>query len=217
MPIAVFTFGSFGDIAGILQVLWQLRAALNDVSGASADIRTLMADIDEFSRALLEIKAVLERRRQELQPGVVNGVAHALGVCSQIVRAVTRKIEGFQKRIVGAAGASAWRGYWELAAWSILGGKAEVQTLRARLFEQLDVIRVYLALSQCHDQELLQENMQVQRASVDRLYSVMKDIQTRFDVGLPSFLFSGSRRGKQYLYQPCARTSAHVIRVTFKC
>ncbi|EJD45915.1 hypothetical protein AURDEDRAFT_164976 [Auricularia subglabra TFB-10046 SS5] len=208
MPVAAFAFGSFGDIVSVLHLLWQLRAALNDATGASAELTTLTSDIDEFSRAMLEVKGVLERRSAELQPGVVNGVAFALASCVQILQTAQRKIGAFRARIVGAVGAAAWRQYWSVAAWGILGGKTEVQNLRARLFEQLDVIRVYLAVSQCNDQAVLHDAMELQRASVDRLFGVMQDIQARFDVGVPSFLFQGSHRRRYFVYQPCARTSA---------
>ncbi|EJD45917.1 hypothetical protein AURDEDRAFT_164978 [Auricularia subglabra TFB-10046 SS5] len=207
MPVAAFTLGSFGDIASILQLVWQLRAALLDAARASAEVTALTADLDEFARALLELKAVLERRQKELQPGVVNGVAYALERCVQLLQTAQHRIGAFRARMVKAAGATAWRQYWKAAAWSILGGKAEMESLRARLFEQVDVIRVYFAVSQCNDQAVLHEAMQRQRASIDRLYDVMKDIQARFDVGIPSFHFSGTRRGRSYVYQPCARTS----------
>lgn len=208
MPVVAFTVGSLGDITSVLQLVWQLRAALHDATGASAEITTLTADLDEFARALLEIRAVLERRRAELQQGVLNGVSYALSRCVQLLQAVQRKIASFRTRIVGAVGAAAWLAYWAVAAWTVLGGKAEVQSLRSRLFEQLDVIRVYLAVSQCNYQTLLHETMQLQRASIDRLFGIMQDIQARFDVGVPPFLFSSRRKGKDFIYHPCARTSA---------
>ncbi|EJD40690.1 hypothetical protein AURDEDRAFT_127553 [Auricularia subglabra TFB-10046 SS5] len=196
MPIAAFTFGSFGDVATILQLLWQLRAALDEASGASAEIRALREDVDAFRLALQQVQAALDRRQPPPHQDVLNGIAHALSVAHNVLDSVLQKIRAFQSRMTSAVGIGAARKYWAVAAWSILGGQKDVDALRMRLSEQLSVI-------QTDNQAALHDVVERQATTIDRIQSVMRDIQTRFDVGGPPFHFFRSRR----YYPACARTS----------
>ncbi|EJD38024.1 hypothetical protein AURDEDRAFT_172904 [Auricularia subglabra TFB-10046 SS5] len=49
MSLVGFTFGSFGDLCTIMQLVWRVRAALNEATGASAEIRARIAEINSFS------------------------------------------------------------------------------------------------------------------------------------------------------------------------
>ncbi|EJD34660.1 hypothetical protein AURDEDRAFT_176295 [Auricularia subglabra TFB-10046 SS5] len=201
MPIS---FSSFGDIVAVLQIAWQLRAALSDASGASAEIRALLIDIDSFTRALQQTKAAIERRRTPPAPSVEHGIKHAVIACHDVLRLIVGKVDAFKRRMTSRIGAVAWRQYWAVAAWSILGGKKEVDGLRVRLSEQIGVIQTYLSLAQSNDQEKVQETVESHGTTLDLICSVMQDIQIRFDVGVPSFHFCGW--GGNY-YPPLARTS----------
>ncbi|EJD34668.1 hypothetical protein AURDEDRAFT_176303 [Auricularia subglabra TFB-10046 SS5] len=204
MPIS---FSSFGDIVAVLQLAWQLRAALSDASGASAEIRALLIDVDSFTRALQQTRAAIEGRRTALAPSVEHGIKHAIIACHDVLRLILGKVDAFKRRMTSRIGAVAWRQYWAVAAWSIVGGKKEVDALRMRLSEQIGVIQTYLSLAQSNDQEKVLETVESQRVALDRMYGVLQDIQIRFDVGVPSFHFCDLLGN---YYPAFARTSLQV-------
>lgn len=47
-----------------------------------------------------------------------------------------------------AHGPHAWRRYWEICAWVILGGRAEVSVLKERLADQIVVLQTYVGIMQ---------------------------------------------------------------------
>lgn len=145
MPVAVFSIGSFGDIVTMLQLAFSIRAALSDASGASADVRALVADIDSFVQALRQVQLTLDARRAALTPDLVNGILHALSTCHNLLQHVQAQITSFQDSLSRNQG-PAWRKYWAMTAWSMLGGKQRVDDLKRRLAEQLTVIQTYLAV-----------------------------------------------------------------------
>ncbi|KZV84390.1 hypothetical protein EXIGLDRAFT_290589 [Exidia glandulosa HHB12029] len=144
MPIAAFTFGSFGDITAILQLAWAIRQSLSETGGAVAQVQMLITDIDTFTRALQQIKSALETRASV--PGdLMNGIALALEQCFKLLLRVKQRIDAYNSRITGAVGVGVLRHYWAAVAWEILGGKNEVDALRKRLSEQVEVIQTLLA------------------------------------------------------------------------
>ncbi|EJD44340.1 hypothetical protein AURDEDRAFT_125328 [Auricularia subglabra TFB-10046 SS5] len=202
MPI---TFSSFGDIVAVLQLAWQLRGLLSAAGPASSEIRALLLDVESFTRALKQIHASIEKRDTPLAPAIENGIKHALIACHDALRRILSKVEAFKTQTTQTVSGRAWRQYWALAAWSILGGKQDVDALRTRLSEQIAVIQTYLSLAQSNDQTRVQAAVERQGTTLDALYSVMQDIQTRFDVGVPTFQFY-DRYADGY-YHPYARTS----------
>ncbi|KZV95228.1 hypothetical protein EXIGLDRAFT_766359 [Exidia glandulosa HHB12029] len=143
----LFTFGSFGDIGSVLQIAWAVRGALSEAASASEDVQSLIADIDSFTMALQNVKAVVAQT-SDIPGSVQNGLAHALGLCGNILECVRRKVEAVHNAVVRAHGTGVWRGYWAACAWSVLGGKAEVDTLRRRLVDQLVVLQTLLSVLQ---------------------------------------------------------------------
>ncbi|EJD34102.1 hypothetical protein AURDEDRAFT_176839 [Auricularia subglabra TFB-10046 SS5] len=140
---------SFGDIITVLQLAWQIRAALSDAAGARAEIAALVVELDSFTQALQQVQSSLAQRSAALDPAVENGITHALAVCSGVLRRVIDRITAFRARTTG--GAHGWRNYWKLAAWSVLGGREAIDRLRRRLFEQVQAIHTFLFLSQAAD------------------------------------------------------------------
>lgn len=147
MPVVAFSFGSFGDIAAILQLAYTIRRALSETAGASAEIADLIEHIDSFTRALHQIKAALAAL-DGVQSGLANGVAHALDICFRALHRVQTIIDAFHSKMSTAVGAAVWRRYWAICAWEILGGSREVDTLKRRMSEQLQIVQTLLAVSQ---------------------------------------------------------------------
>ncbi|EJD37393.1 hypothetical protein AURDEDRAFT_173572 [Auricularia subglabra TFB-10046 SS5] len=204
MPVVSFAFGSLGDIAAILQLAWNLRTVLDGAANASNELRILIADLDEFTRALQEVQGVVERQTGDLRPDIVNGIAHALGICHDVLSSIQSRILTFESRMTRAKGVAVWRQYWSIATWSILGGRAEIDAARERLTEQVRVMQLYLSVSQRHVSPY-SETIDQQGTTLARVFSVVQDIQSRFDTGLPTFRFYDAKT-RSY-YEPFARTS----------
>ncbi|EJD40642.1 hypothetical protein AURDEDRAFT_170271 [Auricularia subglabra TFB-10046 SS5] len=205
MPVFSFTIGSFGDITTILQLAWQLRAALNGARGASAEVAALVNDIDSFACGLEQVKVVLQHEGAHLQPDIVNGIRHALSTCHDILIAVQRKISSFESRMSKAKGHAVWKHYWAVAAWSILGGKEEVDAMRTRLSDQLGLIQFYLSLSHSHDHDVMHLRATQSDARLDHIYALLQELPSQVTVDMPTFrLFA---MASSTYYQPCARTS----------
>ncbi|KZV84388.1 hypothetical protein EXIGLDRAFT_290523 [Exidia glandulosa HHB12029] len=180
MPITAFTFGSFGDIATILQLAWTIRRSLSDSAGAVAQVQTLIADIDAFTRALQQIKFALDTR-PSVPEDLMNGIAHALESCFLLLRSVQTHIDSYNARMTGAVGARALKRYWAALGWEILGGKSKVEAMRARLSEQIEVIQTLLAAAQSQN---LEEIRKAAAAQSQSLQDIRKDAETTHgDVG----------------------------------
>ncbi|KZV82677.1 hypothetical protein EXIGLDRAFT_729375 [Exidia glandulosa HHB12029] len=181
MPIAAFTFGSFGDIATILQLAWTIRRALSEsAGGASTQVRTLIVDIDAFTRALQQIKSALDTSAS-VPADLMNGIAHALESCFVLLRGVQVQIKSFNARMTGAVGARTLKRYWAALGWEILGGRSKVEAMRGRLSEQVEVIQTLLAAAQSQDLEELRKSAAIQSRSLE---DARKDAETAHrDIG----------------------------------
>ncbi|EJD47454.1 hypothetical protein AURDEDRAFT_183958 [Auricularia subglabra TFB-10046 SS5] len=60
MSVVSFTFGSFGDIATLLQLAWNVRRTLHGAAEASEDIQDAIASVDSFTLALQSVKSTIE-------------------------------------------------------------------------------------------------------------------------------------------------------------
>ncbi|EJD34670.1 hypothetical protein AURDEDRAFT_176305 [Auricularia subglabra TFB-10046 SS5] len=187
MPIA---FGSFGELVTVLQLAWQLRAALSDAAGARAEIHALVIDVDIFTRALQPIRASIEQRRIALQPAVENGIAHAIATCSD-----TR----------ASGGGRCWKRYWAMAAWSVLGGREEVDRLRQRLSEQVQVIHTFLFLAETSDLAALNNKVERQGETLRQLNDSLNSVHVmRKRSEIPYFIWDPLT---ERYYEAYARTS----------
>ncbi|EJD38033.1 hypothetical protein AURDEDRAFT_172912 [Auricularia subglabra TFB-10046 SS5] len=205
MPVVAFTFGSLGDILGVVQLAFQVRAALGQGASSSPEVRALAEDVDTFTRILQEINVTLARRRTSLRPEVVNGISFSLDICGKALREAEAKLHAFERRMPSTFTRGAWRRYWAIALWAILGGSRDISALRCRLFEQVEVINLYLALSDSCNGAAAHNAVMANATTLARMQEVLTDIQGRFDFGIPPFQFFDVEH--QQYYRPCARTS----------
>ncbi|KZV91144.1 hypothetical protein EXIGLDRAFT_103606 [Exidia glandulosa HHB12029] len=165
MPVLAFTFGSFGDIATILQLAWTVRRTLGESAGSLAP---LIADIDVFTLALQQIKSVLETRTAAPVPeDLMNGIAHALERCFVSLVRIKQRIASFNAQVAGVVGNSVVREYWVVLGWEILGGRREVEALKMRLSDQINVIQTLLAAAQCRNLEAIKTAAKAHSQSLD--------------------------------------------------
>ncbi|KZV86100.1 hypothetical protein EXIGLDRAFT_231120 [Exidia glandulosa HHB12029] len=182
MVVAAFGFGSFGDIATVLQLAWTIRNALNEATGANAEIRTLLADIDSFTCALQEVqRSLVSRSEDELPEALRNGITHAVEVCRQTLVRIQAKIEAFKSK----HRAGAWRKYAAVTSWTVLGGKVEVEGMKRRLAEQITVIETLLALSQSRDLGKIQATGNEAVHGINQVVDFLHDLPKRIGFGIP--------------------------------
>ncbi|KZV84386.1 hypothetical protein EXIGLDRAFT_753870 [Exidia glandulosa HHB12029] len=204
MPVLAFTFGSFGDIATILQLAWTIRRTLSESAGSLAP---LIADIDVFTRALQQINSFLETRAAAPVPeDLMNGIAHALERCFGSLMRIKQRIESFNAQLAGAVGKSVVREYWAVLGWEILGGRREVEALKMRLSDQIVVIQTLLAASQCrnlegiktvakaHSQSLddIRNGSQAAHRHVRDMFASMRELCIRLSATSAAFAFFDS-------------------------
>lgn len=147
MQPATLTLSSVGDVVAVVQLAWQLRQSLADAATASSEIQALVDDIDSFKSALEGARVLLEETA-DVPQSVHNGVVHAMNICAHLLRQVEAKILIRQKEMVSAHGWSSWRAVWSVCAWTILGGKADVEALKHRLAEQMLALQTLLNVLQ---------------------------------------------------------------------
>ncbi|KZV89439.1 hypothetical protein EXIGLDRAFT_147600 [Exidia glandulosa HHB12029] len=147
MTTATLTLSSVGDIVAVVQLAWQLRQSLADAATASSEIQALVDDIDSFKRALESARVLLEETA-DVPQSVHNGVTHTMNVCAGLLRHAEAKILMRRKEMVSAHGWSSWRAVWSVCAWTILGGKADVEALKHRLAEQMLALQTLLNVLQ---------------------------------------------------------------------
>lgn len=87
----------------ILHLAWQLRVARNDLWGASAEIGTLIIDVDSVTRALQRKKDAIANQPTPLVPAVENGIRHAIIPCYDALHVIVGKLDAFQTRVGAAA------------------------------------------------------------------------------------------------------------------
>lgn len=147
MVAATFTFGSFGDIIALLQLLRELRHNLCDAAAASEDIKSLIADIDAFSNALESARSTIERA-QHVPQSVRNSVAQSMHTCFRVLQQIQGRIQKHRLEVVQAHGQRVWSGFWAACAWTVLGGKADIEALKRRLAEQVLTLQTLLSVLQ---------------------------------------------------------------------
>ncbi|EJD39715.1 hypothetical protein AURDEDRAFT_128084 [Auricularia subglabra TFB-10046 SS5] len=213
--MAAVTFGSFGDIVAIIQLASQLRTALCDVSGAPAEVKLLGSDLSGFILVLDQARRALLDENAHFEPETRVEVEAGLQRCEDTLRAIQSRVRSFASQFERRNGVKALRAYFAAVAWRFLGGRKEVEELRARLAEHVSFIQLCLSVSQSTGQRALHAAAaELHGATTQRVVEAIQDIQRHFGPGVPSFHFY-DERSKTY-FQPCARVTLHAVQETFK-
>ncbi|EJD39728.1 hypothetical protein AURDEDRAFT_171177 [Auricularia subglabra TFB-10046 SS5] len=138
--MAAVTFGSFGDIVAIIQLASQLRTALCDVSGAPAEVRSLGSDLSGFILVLNEARRALLDENSHFEPETLVEVDAGLQRCEDTLCGIQNRVRSFACQFGRWNGVKALRAYFAAVAWRFLGGRKEVEELRARLAEHIAFI-----------------------------------------------------------------------------
>ncbi|EJD40689.1 hypothetical protein AURDEDRAFT_186929 [Auricularia subglabra TFB-10046 SS5] len=200
MPVAQFSFGSFGDIVAIAQLVVYICTVLRGVDGAGDDIRCVIDDLELFQRTLTEMHGSLAVLCAGLSPEQGALIEDAVRVSRTVRDSIRGRVMSGQSKFQ-----KSWRQRVKLrlsrnVAWELLGGRELVAADGARLNEKLAVIRTCLLLAQsvCS----LQSTMNETRTQIAQLSLVVQNIPIHIRSDIFSFQFYDTRSSSYY--QPCA-------------
>ncbi|EJD39713.1 hypothetical protein AURDEDRAFT_128082 [Auricularia subglabra TFB-10046 SS5] len=130
MASAAITFGSFGDIVTIIQLVTQLYTVLSDIDGAPAEIRSLDDALEGYLDELTLAERTLLCQDSHFDPQTRSIISRSLKRCESTLRAIQRQLDAFSSRIQKRAGrqilgARFWALMWLLNAQRELHALAE--------------------------------------------------------------------------------------------
>lgn len=130
----------------LIQLAWDLRAALREAIGAHRDVAVLIDDLEILARSLHSDYALLSQVDGVMRADVQNGLMHALKTCHGILTDVKTNADEYLAGMSGRASRS-WRFSRHSDIWRILGNNDEVTRLRRRIYEQLRLIHAYASFA----------------------------------------------------------------------
>ncbi|KAA1479012.1 hypothetical protein DENSPDRAFT_830205, partial [Dentipellis sp. KUC8613] len=151
MPIVAFTFGSVGDIIAVVQLLDQVRRALCDSTGSSAEYQALIRDLDVFADILDAVEHAFHTPvykpagRGGVPPTVANAHRQALQTSFELLCDVEGRIGRYKACLKRGGSGSMMRDSWRKVGWALFK-KAELQDLRRRVMDQVEVMHILLSL-----------------------------------------------------------------------
>ncbi|CAG7852529.1 SubName: Full=Uncharacterized protein {ECO:0000313/EMBL:CCA74842.1} [Serendipita indica DSM 11827] len=130
MPIFAVTYGSFGDIAQCVQLLWKIGTELCDATGSSSEYQALKGELVQTVQLLHEIQ-VLKMGPQTSHETQVY-LTRLLEQAADCHRAIVAFLNKRNKP----------KGFWQTVSWHTLGTSEakELQGLLARRCAQLTIL-----------------------------------------------------------------------------
>ncbi|PSR71905.1 hypothetical protein PHLCEN_2v12249 [Hermanssonia centrifuga] len=154
MPIAAFTFGSFGDIVTIVQLAFAIKKALSDSRGSLAECRMLVAYLDDFTRSMDCLKPWVSRAlmsdgftsdptQPTLNQASLNAIRYAIATCERLLTEFKGKLSPYEASLVQGGS-----GNWFLDFRRRIGWRSSLREdaidLRRNLVAQGDELHQYL-------------------------------------------------------------------------
>ncbi|TFY66271.1 hypothetical protein EVG20_g4817 [Dentipellis fragilis] len=158
MSFAVFTFGSFGDIITVVQLLNQVRRTLCDSTGSAAEYQALIADLDVFANVLSAVNDAFQPGSSEsarpsrphrvngtLPPSIMNARRQALRTSYDLLRDIQRRISGYQASLKTGGSGSMMADSWRKIGWALFK-QSELKEIRRRVMDQVEVLNILMSL-----------------------------------------------------------------------
>ncbi|EJD39712.1 hypothetical protein AURDEDRAFT_171160 [Auricularia subglabra TFB-10046 SS5] len=174
MPIVAFTAGSLGDILAIIDLANQLRTALCESKGAPAEVKALGSDLEDFVSVLKQANLALLLHRSNFEPETRKEIKACLERCAATLNSIQHRVAVFATRLAARHGRQAVRAYFAALSWRFLGGRKEVEDLRARLSKHASLIHMWLSLSQCNGQRALHDTAERTEVAVEGILCVVQ-------------------------------------------
>ncbi|EJD47229.1 hypothetical protein AURDEDRAFT_163837 [Auricularia subglabra TFB-10046 SS5] len=127
------SFGSFGDILSIVQLALAIAKAVKDTGGTSAGVRALTEDLVSFSRAVSQVREILEEHPTQLTLELREDIERPLSICHETLKTIHTRIATYRAR----SARNVFAKYRAIIAWNMAGGYCKVQAMKQRLWEQI--------------------------------------------------------------------------------
>lgn len=150
MALVAFTFGSLGDIIAIVDLLNQVRKALSDSTGSSAEYQALLISLDIFYDTLLAVQDIFAptppSQRHALLPSLQNAHRQALSVSHALLKDVRARIMKYQASLRKGGSGSMMRDSWRKIGWALFQ-KPELEEIRMKMMAQVETHNILLSLT----------------------------------------------------------------------
>ncbi|EJD39714.1 hypothetical protein AURDEDRAFT_128083 [Auricularia subglabra TFB-10046 SS5] len=195
MASVAVTFGSIGDILAVIQFAEQLRTALCDVKGAPAEVKLLGSVMNHFILAVGHAGGALLGDDSRFDPATRAAIKSGIEHCADTLLTIQSRVRFYAARFAQRNGLRALRAYLTAIAWKFMGGRKEVEVLRARLADDVAFINMWLAVSQ-------------------RILLLVQKLPLQIDAGIPDLQLYDKSTGT--FYQGFALVPLHALHMYLK-
>lgn len=149
MSLVGFTFGSFGDILAITQLLRGIITALSDSRGASAEYQNLIVQLRAFADVLSSVYDTIfdpNSGHPPLSAHTMRSLRKELDGCRSQLQSVQKRIHGYQKSLRQGGSGSRMRDSWRKIGWGLFTS-GDIAYMRSELTERIARINTLISLS----------------------------------------------------------------------
>ncbi|CAL1699179.1 unnamed protein product [Somion occarium] len=148
MPVAAFTFGSFGDIVTIIELVVSLRNVLSESGDSGAEYKALLSYLESFTYSLECLKPLLSTQSgsSPIDSSAINAIRYAVACCEVLIREFKAKLGPPSSGEISTNTAEWFRNIWWKLQWASATRHDAVE-LRSRLKAQGDIINRILSMS----------------------------------------------------------------------
>lgn len=149
MSLIGFTFGSFGDIVTIAQLLQGIIAALSESRGASSEYQNLISQLRAFSDVLRSVHDTIfdhNSGHPPLSAHTARCLRKELDGCHSQLQSVQKRIHGYQNSLRKGGSASRMRDSWRKIGWGLFTS-GDIAYMRSELTERIARINTLISIS----------------------------------------------------------------------
>jgi hypothetical protein len=149
MPLVAFSFGAFGDIATICDLLMRVVQALAESAGASPTYQALIAELDCFRDCLLNLQYSLGHLCSH---GQASGplfrhlcITKYVEECHSTIEAIQARIVGIQKKFKRGCPRNRWMESWRKIGWGLFT-EAEISGFRENIQRHMATFQAVMTI-----------------------------------------------------------------------
>lgn len=152
MALVAFTFGSLGDIIAVIDLLNEVRKALSDSTGSSAEYQALLISLDIFHDTLEAVRDTFStaspslRNHTPLLPSLQNAHRQALSVSRALLKDIHARIAKYQASLRKGGSGSMMRDSWRKIGWALFQ-KPELEEMKMKMMAQVETLNILLSLA----------------------------------------------------------------------
>lgn len=149
MSLVGFTFGSFGDIVTIAQLLQGIITALSDSKGASSEYQNLIVQLRAFADVLSSVYDTIfdpNSRHPPLSAHTACSLRKELDGCRSQLQSIQKRIDGYQNSLRQGGSGSRMRDSWRKIGWGLFTSR-DIAYMRSELIERMARINTFISVS----------------------------------------------------------------------